>query len=330
MGRLEERFVERRYLVVGRRLELSPTNRPRPTPVGGAVELGEAVEDAHYEVGKTKSGPAVREPVSEVDIRVPAGGFSGVLRGDEDHRPAVACVAQHAYDALHHALRYPARKRRLQRRPPLAREFVRAIAGDLVSLHELLQEPGELAWQPFRLEWVHPRPREPSPLELADELVALVRLYPRRRVDVDDRRRGERRPGPPAAMDVPQPPGTRVDQTPYPQASLPVPPYPDQRPLRVGGYREPPEFPRIEGKRAWKLEPLQALGRPPLGVEERGLGEDGAEDDRALLLAQHARLVADSEEAFQGRDLGQRVNAARGLGYVSPSVSHEPSQIPRV
>src|SRR5918995_6028169 len=102
-------------------------------------------------------------------------------------------------------------------------------------------------------------------------------------------------------MDVPQPPGTRVDQAPYPQASLPVPPYPDERPLRVGSNREPPEFPRIEGERAGKLEPLQALGRSSLGVEERGLGEDGAEEDRALLLTQHARLVAGGEEALQRR-----------------------------
>ena len=65
----------------------------------------------------------------------------------------------------------------------------RAVAGGLVPLRELLQEPGELARQPFRLEGVQPRPREPSSLELADELVALVRLYAPRRVDVDDRRR---------------------------------------------------------------------------------------------------------------------------------------------
>src|SRR5215208_1899123 len=299
MGRLEERFVERRYLVVARRLELSPTDRSQPTPVGGAVEPGEAVEDAHYEVGETKSGRAVREPVSEVDVRVLAGGFSGVLRGDEDHRPAVACVAQHAYDALHHALRNPARKRRLQRRPPLARELSRAVAGSLVPLHELLQEPRELARQPFRLEGVHSRPREPTSLELTDELVALVRLYVPWRAHVDDRRRRERRPGPPAALDVPQPPGTRVDQTPYPQAFLTLPPDPDPRPLRVGGHRGAPEFPRSEGERAWKREPLQALGRPPLGVEEARLGEDGAEDYRAFLLAQHARLVAGGEEALK-------------------------------
>src|SRR5215218_5534029 len=70
----------------------------------------------------------------------------------------------------------------------LSPESSRAVPGNLVPLHELLQEPGELARQPFRLEGVHPRPREPSPLELADELVALVRLYAPRRVDVDDRR----------------------------------------------------------------------------------------------------------------------------------------------
>jgi hypothetical protein len=139
--------------------------------------------------------------------------------------------------------------------------------------------------------------------------------------------------GAPAALDVPQPPGTRVDQAPYPQAPLLVPPYPDQRPLRVGGHREPPEFPRIEGERAGKLEPLQALGRPPLGVEERGLGEDGAEDNRPLLLAQHARLVAGGEEALQRSGVGQRVDAARGVQgrrRVRPSVPHEPGQIARV
>src|SRR5829696_8737833 len=140
----------------------------------------------------------------------------------------MACLTQHAYNALHHAPRDPVRNRRLQRRPPLARELARAVPGHLVPLHELLQEPGELARQPFRLEGVHPRPREPSPLQLADELVALVRLYAPRRVDVDDRRRGKRRPGPPASMDVPQSPGTRVDQTPYLQPSLPVPSYPDE------------------------------------------------------------------------------------------------------
>ena len=47
--------------------------------IGGTVELGEAVEDVYYEVGKTKSGPAVRERVSEVDVGVLAGGVSGVL-----------------------------------------------------------------------------------------------------------------------------------------------------------------------------------------------------------------------------------------------------------
>jgi hypothetical protein len=88
--------------------------------IRATVELAETVEDVYYEVGETKPGPVVREPVSEVDVRVLARGFSGVLLGNEDHRPAVACVAQHAYDALHHALRDPARKGRLERRPPLA------------------------------------------------------------------------------------------------------------------------------------------------------------------------------------------------------------------
>src|SRR5918997_3318842 len=120
-------------------------------------------------------------------------------------------------------------------------------------------------------------------------------------------------------MDVPQPPGTGVDQAPYLQASLLVPSYPDQRPLGIGSYREPPDFPRIKGERARKFEPLQILGWPPLGVEERGLGEDGAEDDRALLLAQHARLVAGGIEALQRRGVGQRANAARALRHVPPS-----------
>ena len=111
---------------------------------------------------------------------------------------------------------------------------------DLVQRHEVLQEPRELTRKPFRLEGVQPQPRESSPLELADELAALVRLYAPRRVDVDDRRPRKRRPGPPAALDVSQPPGTRVDQTPYPQASLLTLPYPDQRPLLVGRHREPP------------------------------------------------------------------------------------------
>jgi hypothetical protein len=172
------------------RLELFPAYNSRLLlMIGSAVELGEAVEDVYYEVGETKSGLVVRERVSEVDVMVLAGGFSGVLQGDEDHRPAVACVAQHAYDALHHALRDPARKRRLQRRPPLARELARAVPGSLVPLPEFLQEPGELVRQPLRLEGIQPRPREPSPLELADKLVALVRLYAPRCVDVDDRRR---------------------------------------------------------------------------------------------------------------------------------------------
>ena len=34
---------------------------------------------------------------------------------------------------------------------------------------------------------------------------------------------------------------------------------------------------------AGNLESLQTLGRPPLGVEERGLSEDGEQDDRKLL-----------------------------------------------
>src|SRR3712207_6837321 len=101
--------------------------------VGATVESGQAVEDVYYEVGKTTSGRSVREPVSEVDVRILAGGFSDAFRGDEDHRPAVACVAQHAYNALHHALRDPARKRRLKRRPPLARELARAAPGELVD-----------------------------------------------------------------------------------------------------------------------------------------------------------------------------------------------------
>jgi hypothetical protein len=47
--------------------------------IGGTVELGEAVEDVYYEVGEAKSGPAVRETLSEVDVGVLAGGFSGIL-----------------------------------------------------------------------------------------------------------------------------------------------------------------------------------------------------------------------------------------------------------
>jgi len=49
---------------------------------------------------------------------------------------------------------------------------------------------------------------------------------------------------------------------------------------------------------------LEALGRPPLGLEQRRLGEDGAEDNRTLLLAQHARLVAGLEEALKRRGVG--------------------------
>jgi hypothetical protein len=78
------------------------------------------------------------------------------------------------------------------------------------------------------------------------------------------------------------------------------------------------------------LEPLQALGRPPLGGEERGLGEDGAEDDLALLLAQHARLVAGGEEGLQRRGVDLLPEAATGLRHVPPSVPHEPGQIPGV
>src|SRR3712207_7513752 len=62
-----------------------------------------------------------------------------------------------------------------------------------------------------------------------------------------------------AALDVPQPSGTRVDQTPYPQASLAVPPDPDERPLRVGGYREPPEFPRRSEEHTSELQSRQYL-----------------------------------------------------------------------
>src|SRR5215210_702020 len=80
VGRFEECFVERLYLVVGRRLELFPAYSSRLLlMIGGTVELGEAVEDVYYEVGKTKLGPAVRERVSEVDVGVLAGGVSGVL-----------------------------------------------------------------------------------------------------------------------------------------------------------------------------------------------------------------------------------------------------------
>ena len=78
-------------------------------------------------------------------------------------------------------------KRRLQRRPAFAGELARAVPGDLVPLHELLPEPGELVRQPFRSEEVHPNPREPPPLELADELVALVSLQAPRRVNENDR-----------------------------------------------------------------------------------------------------------------------------------------------
>jgi hypothetical protein len=91
-----------------------------------------------------------------------------------------------------------------------------------------------------------------------------------RRVDVDDRRRGKRRTSPPASLHIPQPPGTRVDQAPYPQAPLSVLPYPDQRPLRLGGHREPPELPRIEGERAGTVEPLQTSGGHPSGAKSSG------------------------------------------------------------
>src|SRR5918993_1417817 len=48
VGRLEERFVERLYLVVGLRLELFPAYSSRLLLIGGTVELGEAVEDVYY------------------------------------------------------------------------------------------------------------------------------------------------------------------------------------------------------------------------------------------------------------------------------------------
>src|SRR5215217_8897610 len=57
---------------------------------------------------------------------------------------------------------------------------------------------------------------------------------------------------------------------------------------------------------------------PPLGLEQRRLGEDGAEDNRTLLLAQHARLVAGLEEALKRRGVGHRVNAAGGPRHVVP------------
>ena len=76
VGRLEERLVERLYLGVGRLLELPPTDGRRLLLIGGTVELGEAVEDVHYEVGEAESGPAVREPISEVDVGEFAGVFS--------------------------------------------------------------------------------------------------------------------------------------------------------------------------------------------------------------------------------------------------------------
>jgi hypothetical protein len=68
-------------------------------------------------------------------------------------------------------------------------ESSRAVPSGPVPLRELLQEPGELARQPCRLEEVRPRARKRPTLELADKLVALVRLYAPRRVDVDDRHR---------------------------------------------------------------------------------------------------------------------------------------------
>src|SRR5829696_6907201 len=62
----------------------------------------------------------------------------------------------------------------------------------------------------------------------------------------------------------------------------------------------------------------EAAREPPLGLEQRRLGEDGAEDNRTLLLAQHARLVAGLEEALKRRGVGQRVNAAGGPRHVVP------------
>ena len=99
-------------------LELSPTDGRRLLLIGGTVELGEAVEDVDYEVGEAESGPGCREPISEVDVGEFAGVFSCGLQWDEDDRSAMACLTQHAYDALHHALGDPVRKRRFERRPP--------------------------------------------------------------------------------------------------------------------------------------------------------------------------------------------------------------------
>src|ERR671910_1529321 len=59
VGRLEERLVERGYLVVGRHLELFPVYNSRLLLIGCSVELGQAVEDVYYEVGETESGPDV-------------------------------------------------------------------------------------------------------------------------------------------------------------------------------------------------------------------------------------------------------------------------------
>ena len=54
MGGFEEGFIKRCYLVVGRLLELSPTDRSSPILIGGPVDLGEPVEDVDYEIQENK------------------------------------------------------------------------------------------------------------------------------------------------------------------------------------------------------------------------------------------------------------------------------------
>jgi hypothetical protein len=75
------------------------------------------------------------------------------------------------------------------------------------------------------------------------------------------------------------------------------------RSVKVDRGREPAQLVVREGPRVLEDEPVKAVRWSTGRRQARGVGDDQPEADRALLLAQQARLVAGGEDGLE--DIGR-------------------------
>jgi len=90
----------------------------------------------------------------------------------------------------------------------------------------------------------------------------------------------------------------------------------DQRAVEVDRGREPAQLMVRQGPRLVEEESVQAVRRSAGRRKARGVRNDQPEADRALLLAEEARLVAGGEDGLEDVGRGQRVVVVHRLAVL--------------